>query len=97
MELILMVDCETTSKKYRELTSEDVVRVLDAGHTMKIEYIAERHGPLGYLCDSENQPIKEPFGIIEIKKENEEMRIKLTPNQMVNLINYMANQRRNVR
>jgi hypothetical protein len=40
--------------------------------------------------DSENQPIKEPFGIIKMGKNNEETIIKLNPNEMVDLINLMA-------
>ena len=83
-----MVDCETTIIKYDVLQLTDIERLLYEGHEMEIEYIA-RSGCWGSY-DSENQPIKEPFGIIKMDKNNEETIIKLNPNEMVDLINLMA-------
>jgi hypothetical protein len=83
-----MVDSETTIKKYDNLKISDIAKLLDTGLEMKIEYIAQS----GYWgrTDSENQPIKEPFGIIEFGENSGHTVIKLNPNELVELINYLV-------
>lgn len=83
-----MVESETIIKKYASLKVEDIADLLENGHEMKIQYIAQTGYRGNY--DSENQPIKEPFGIIEIKKGVENTIIKINPSEMVALINLMA-------